>query len=130
MGKIPSWFIEDDRPVNGNPGFGKKLVRKPWGKLLDWDQRQLEIIANITLRYAHGEPIRVIAADLWRRRVRDHRGRLWGKARAKPGHRAARPYQALWRARRWFLSAGQRGELPGVLYNGIAQALAEVGEKR
>ena len=45
----------------------------------------IKIVAEIAKRYSKGETYPAIAADLWQRGVKDHRGILWGKIIPKDG---------------------------------------------
>lgn len=101
-------------------GFGRRKIKDEIGNghHWEWDIDQLKIIAEIAERKAQGEKFDGIAADLWVRGVKDHRGLPWGKVRHKEGGlpEHLRSYEARWsmyyRAVSWFHRAKRRGELP------------------
>ena len=112
----------------GGVPTGRRIVQRNGVKHLEWDHEQLGYIAEIAYRLPR-EGAAKVAADFWRRRIKDRRGRLWGKQVPKPpspGQQAVRvlrclmgrrnrtvsPYQQFYRAARWFHRMKWKGLLP------------------
>jgi hypothetical protein len=111
----------------GGVPTAKKIVVRGGVKHLQWDFDELAIIAEIARRLPR-EGAAAVAKDLWRRRIKDRRGCLWGQQvpkterRAQKLNRALRwllgrhrnpsPYQHFYRAVRWFHRMKWKGLLP------------------
>jgi len=125
------WRKENGLAYGGVP-TGRRIVQRNGAKVLEWDHEQLGYIAEIAYRLPR-EGAAKVAADFWKRRIKDRRGRLWGKQVPKthpesPGKQALRvlqlllgrrnrlpsesPYQQFYRAARWFHRMKWKGLLP------------------
>jgi len=101
----------------GGVPMGKRIVQRGGKKVLEWDMDQLAIIAEIAKRLP-GEGAAKVAEDFWKRRIRDRRGRLWGRQMPKHytqsqkvklvlryflgRYRSPSPYRQFYRAVQWF----------------------------
>jgi len=95
------------------PSYGKKKIVDPDGtRRWEWDYQQLAYIAEIAERLGSGEDVKKVAADFWRRGIKDHRGLPWGEMQHKPGKGTGNKYEHYRRATRWFHRAKHNGELP------------------
>lgn len=113
----------------GRAPIGKKIVVRKGVKHLEWDMRELAIIAELATR-APAEGVPAVAEDFWRRGIKDRNGRLWGKPRPRlnakrrevlnlltamaNGHAATQdtPYRTFYRKLQWFHRMKQEGLLP------------------
>lgn len=133
------WRKENGLAYGGVP-TGRRIVRRNGVKVLEWDYKQLGYIAEIAYRLPR-EGAAKVAADFWKRRIKDQRGRLWGKQVPKtavPGQQTVRllrcllgkrnrtvgPYQQFYRAARWFHRMKWKGLLPPP-YDSLAESLSE-----
>ena len=94
-----------------NPPMARKIVNRNGVKLLEWDEQQLCYIAEIAERLPK-EGAAKVAQDFWKRKIKDRRGRLWGRQKPKPFGRYRTPYQQFHRAARWFHRMKRKGLLP------------------
>ncbi len=125
--ELARWRQENGLAYGGVP-TGRRIVQRNGVKVLEWDHEQLGYIAEIAYRLPR-EGAAQVAADFWKRRIKDRRGRLWGKQVPKtlsPGQQALRvlrllvggrdrtvgPYQQFYRAARWFHRMKWKGLLP------------------
>ena len=103
---------------------GKKIVQRNGVKHLEWDVKQLAYIAEIAERLPK-EGAEAVAKDFWRRRIKDRRGRLWGKQVLTDTQQVTQflglflgrsryrsPYEQFYRAARWFHRMKWEGLLP------------------
>jgi DNA invertase Pin-like site-specific DNA recombinase len=106
---------------------GKKIVVRDGVKHFEWDHEQLGYIAEIALRLPK-EGAAKVAADFWRRGIKDRRGLPWGQQVARYGTEAQaiccimrsfggtfhglEPYKNFHRAARWFWRMHRQGLLP------------------
>ena len=98
--------------AHGQLPMGRKVVEGNGRKVLAWDMEQMEIIAQVAERIAK-EPVAEIAADFWRRGIKDHRGLPWGKVQPKNGLTPkGSPYERFHEAVRWFHRMKRKGLLP------------------
>ena len=125
------WRKENGLAYGGVP-TGRRIVERNGVKHLEWDHEQLGYIAEIACRLPR-EGAAKVAADFWKRRIKDRRGRLWGKQvpsskPLSPGQQALHvlrcllgrrnrtlskdPYQLFYRAARWFHRMKWKGLLP------------------
>ena len=122
----------------GGVPTGQRIVERNGVKVLEWDHEQLGYIAEIAARLPR-EGAANVAEDFWKRRIKDRRGRLWGKPRpVSPGQQAHRvlqcliskrnrtlsPYQQFYRAARWFHRMRWKGLLPHP-YDDLAASMPE-----
>ena len=123
----------------GGVSIGKRIVRRGGAKVLEWDMDQLAIISEIARRLP-SEGAAKVAEDLWKRRIRDARGRLWGKPVPKHHtrvqkvklalryylgtYRSPSPYRQFHRVTRWFHRMKRQGLLPPP-YDNLAQSIEE-----
>jgi hypothetical protein len=124
----------------GGVPTARRIVQRNGVKALEWDWEQLQYIAEIAYRLPREGPAKV-AEDFWNRRIKDRRGRLWGKQvpkRASPVQEVNRvlrcllgrrnhtvsPYQQFYRAARWFWRMKWKGVLPPP-YGSLAEAMDE-----
>jgi DNA invertase Pin-like site-specific DNA recombinase len=121
----------------GGVPTAKKIVERNGSKVLEWDMEQLGYIAEIAKRLPIEGPEKV-AKDFWKRRIKDRRGRLWGKqtprpksqsltiferlVRGGPPHRT--PYKQFCRAAQWFHRMKRKGLLPPP-YGELAMSMQE-----
>jgi DNA invertase Pin-like site-specific DNA recombinase len=94
-----------------NPPMARKIVNRDGVKMLEWDEQQLRYIAEIAERLPKEGPEKV-AQDFWNRKIKDRRGRLWGRQKPKLFSRYRTPYQQFHRAARWFHRMKRKGLLP------------------
>ena len=124
----------------GGVPTGRRIVQRNGVKVLEWDYEQLQHIAEIAYRLPR-EGAAKVAEDFWKRRIKDRRGRLWGKQVPRPvspGQQAQRvlrcllskrnrtvsPYQQFYRAARWFHRMKWKGLLPPP-YGDLAASMPE-----
>jgi DNA invertase Pin-like site-specific DNA recombinase len=104
----------------GGAPIAMKIVQRNGVKVLEWDMKQMAYIAEIARRLPR-EGAANVAKDFWKRKIKDGRGRLWGKQ--TPRFPAASvlsrllgrhytPYQQFVRAARWFRRMKSKGQLP------------------
>lgn len=95
-------------------GFGRTKIKDPnGGAHWEWDIDQLKIIAEIADRRGRGEACMSILRDLWRRGIKDHRGKPWGKVEhTGVGKQNTSETDWVYRAVRWFHRKKHKGELP------------------
>jgi DNA invertase Pin-like site-specific DNA recombinase len=107
-------------------GYGKrKVVVEGHGAHWEWDHAQLNIIAEIAERLGKGQDVAKVAADIWRRGVKDHRGLPWGQVQHKgTGKGQGQPYEHFRKATRWFHRQKHAGKLPPP-YGALAQLIPE-----
>jgi DNA invertase Pin-like site-specific DNA recombinase len=125
--ELAQWRKENGLAYGGVP-TARRIVERNGVKVLEWDREQLQYIVEIAYRLPREGPAKV-ADDFWKRRIKDRRGRLWGKPvprRESPvrevnrvlrcllGRRnhTASPYQQFYRAARWFHRMKWKGLLP------------------
>lgn len=112
----------------GDPGKRKTMILLDHrGKVVkggmvrvQWDDHQLELIAELTKRSAT-ESFARIAKDFWDRGEIDHRGKPWGQRENDSWQMKSR-WTIFHKARCWFLRAGDAGDLPGS-WNDVAKAM-------
>ncbi len=106
-----------------NPPMARKIVERDGIKFLEWDMEQLGYIAEIASRLPK-EGAAKVAQDFWKRKIKDRRGRLWGRQEPKPFSQYRTPYQQFHRAARWFHRMKRKGLLPPP-YGELALAMQE-----
>lgn len=95
------------------PGLGRKKIVDEHGSHGEWDYEQLAIIAEISERIGKGQDPAKVAADLWRRGIKDHRGKPWGKVyHTGKGKGQGSEVENFQRAVRWFHRQKHAGKLP------------------
>jgi DNA invertase Pin-like site-specific DNA recombinase len=111
----------------GRVPMGKRILQQNGLKILVWDSDELDRIAEIAERLPTEGP-KAVARDFRRRRIKDRRGRPWGKPvpkNCKPlqqvniairgllgRQRPINPYEKFQRAARWFHRMRWKGLLP------------------
>ena len=98
-------------------GWGQRRERVSYkGKVrnrLVWDDRQLQILAELSRRLGRREKMADIAADFWRRGLVDQTGRPWGTiVPADPNVPAMFPYRRFREAMMWWHRMKRQGLLP------------------
>ncbi len=139
------WRKENGLAYGGMP-TGRRIIQRNGAKVLEWDHAQLAYIAEIAYRLPR-EGAAKVAADFWKRRIKDRRGRLWGKQvptsnahPESPGKQVLRvvqlmlgrrnrppsesPYQQFYRAVQWFHRMKWKGLLPPE-YCELAESMSE-----